>query len=201
MTVMRFRTAPIVIIVALTLSACSASTADQPATAVQVPLASAALPTPTATITPTPTPTPTPTLSTTPIPSPSLTGDDAAYTAFIDRSGAFGTDLTPIEGALNAALSNNDLDKYVAGSRSARTLALKLVDWLDAHPPRACYKQMWTLTRAGGSDYASGRGLFIKYATVSFKEADARKGGELINTSDEDFARASSALMDVRCTK
>lgn len=183
------------LLAAATLAACNAQAAGAPPATPQS-VDAAAVVAPVEVVTPAPVATPRWTPAATPDPTPVMTGDHAAYTAFLDRAAA-SSDSTAFA-AWSKAIDQQDWDRFVDASRKLRAASLIFVDWLDLHPPRACYKQMWTLTRAGAVAFAKAQTSYVKWAR-SGKHADYVRADDLLHTWGENVTRGSALIASNDC--
>ncbi len=145
--------------------------------------------------TPTAKPTPRPTPVPTPVPA---TGDQAAYMAFLERTVTFTGTATKGFNAISDAADYYDLDTMTSEAQGVRTAALTYIDWLDAHPARGCYKQVWSLSRQMAVDAAASMKEFIAF-TTEFDMDAADRGLALLTKTTEETQRATAALESVSC--
>ena len=92
--------------------------------------------------------------------------------------------------ALTKALASGKSAKIQPAIENERTAALKFVGWLDANPPRACYKRVWELNRASIVDDTKSLAALKKYVT-SHNRADLDKASALLEKSGGERVQSS----------
>jgi hypothetical protein len=172
-------------IAALILAACGATAPPVSPTPVVVYIEVTPRPTPTATPAPTATPTPKPTPTPTPEPTPELilTVDEGYMTFLAHQDGiSERCSVTPLMDAMEYIWSDNGTDTYVEATM-LEACAKAEVRWLDANKPSACYKGIWTNTRAYYNELYRGM-VDVGHWAFDFPYADssdADKGLEHLN--------------------
>jgi hypothetical protein len=178
----------VALLTAATLSGCSGAQPSQAAASpTATPVVSAeAMPSPTQAATPSPTTAPTATPTATPVPSPNAAL--IQWHQFVNHTQRADDRLTKLIAAMYASRSFST-DKALASKLRSWSKSEKT--WLNAHPPRACYKPTFVAYRSGVSTYDQAASKLIQ-AAQSYRESLYNQAFDLLETADGHLTKAGS---------